>query len=51
LGVKLTEGITVRFIAKASWQNFLFKYDVEVEAEKVIKMSDEEYKKAYAATV
>jgi hypothetical protein len=35
----------------ASWQNYLYTYNVEEEAKKVIAMADEEYAKAYAASV
>ncbi|KAH0559462.1 hypothetical protein GP486_004024 [Trichoglossum hirsutum] len=35
----------------ASWQNYLYTYDVEAEAQRVIGMADEEYAKAYAASL
>ncbi|KAI9868531.1 MAG: hypothetical protein M1813_005975 [Trichoglossum hirsutum] len=38
-------------VMPASWQNYLYTYNVEEEAKKVIAMADEEYAKAYAASV
>ncbi|KAI9775598.1 MAG: hypothetical protein M1839_000999 [Geoglossum umbratile] len=38
-------------VMSPSSQNYLYAYDVEAEAQKVMSMTDKEYEKAYAATI